>query len=72
MVFQDRQSLYGTTPALDDINPVENGILLRKDLHVSFAYGEVAFLKVCGTIRQNSDIANNQRFLDPQLCFGSR
>jgi hypothetical protein len=70
-VCRDRLSLYSSAPVLDDINSVENGIFLRCDLHLSFAYADVAFLKVCGTVRKDSDIVNIRRFLDPKLCFGS-
>jgi hypothetical protein len=46
---------HTTEPDIPGINSVEDGILLRKDLHASFAYGYTAFLKVCeGGI--NSDI----------------
>jgi hypothetical protein len=48
VVFEDRRNLYDTAlePANLDINSVENGMMLRKDLHASFAVGNCAFLKV--------------------------
>jgi hypothetical protein len=47
-IVNERQSLYeGTTPFLDTrIDSAANGLSLRKDLHVQFRVGEIAFLKV--------------------------
>ena len=49
VVLQDRLDLYDPAlePGILGINSVENGMLLRKDLHALFGLGCKAFLKVC-------------------------
>ena len=49
VVLQDRLNLYDPAiePGILGINSVENGMLLRKDLHALFGRGCIAFLKVC-------------------------
>ena len=58
-VLEDRLNLYETRsnesnesalePQTLGINSIENGMLLRKDLHARFGHGLCAFLKVCDT-----------------------
>ena len=57
IVLQDRLNSYDPAlePGILDINSVENGMLLRKDLHALFRLGCKAFLKVC-EVDINSDI----------------
>ena len=49
VVLEDRLNLYDT--ALEHrtlgINSVENGMMLRKDLHAGFRLGFCSFQKVC-------------------------
>jgi len=44
-VTQDHSSLYLPPLLISDIDAVENGVLLRSELHIKFARGEIAFLK---------------------------
>jgi hypothetical protein len=46
-VVRDRSPLYdGSAPPIFSIDVVENGVLLRKDLHRLLGDAEVAFIKV--------------------------
>ncbi|KAH9174872.1 hypothetical protein EDB89DRAFT_1948327 [Lactarius sanguifluus] len=45
-VVEGRLPLYGgTEPSISRVNAVENGVLLRVDLHMMLSRGDVAFLK---------------------------
>jgi hypothetical protein len=57
VVLQDRLNSYDPAlePGILGINSVENGMLLRKDLHALFRLGYKAFLKV-REVDINSDI----------------
>ena len=47
VVCRDRRSTYDRAESENlDINSVENGLFLRKDLHARFGCGQSAFLKV--------------------------
>jgi hypothetical protein len=51
-VIQDRSPLYDSFPSISEIDDVQNGVLLRKDLHAMLAQGVIAFLKVRDFARQ--------------------
>ncbi|KIM90547.1 hypothetical protein PILCRDRAFT_1822 [Piloderma croceum F 1598] len=65
VVLEDRFSLYD--PALESgilgINSVENGMLMRKDLHALFGRGESAFIKTPNFALDTADIPRVE--LDP-------
>ncbi|KAN0130736.1 hypothetical protein V8E53_011411 [Lactarius tabidus] len=44
-VVRDRSPRYESPPSISDINAVENGVLLAKDLHQRLGTGQVALLK---------------------------
>ena len=52
-VVRDRCNSYNPVPELDlvaGIDSIENGILLRSELHRLFGIGQMALLKVCAAI----------------------
>ncbi|KAH9050889.1 hypothetical protein EDB83DRAFT_1346785 [Lactarius deliciosus] len=56
-VVEGRLPLYGgTAPSISSVNAVENGVLLRTDLHLLLSRGDVAFLKTPNYGLDSTDI----------------
>ncbi|KAH8994516.1 hypothetical protein EDB92DRAFT_1943830 [Lactarius akahatsu] len=56
-VVEGRLPLYGgTAPSISSVNAVENGVLLRTDLHMQLSRGDVAYLKTPNYGLESADI----------------
>lgn len=70
-VLGDRLDLYNPALERNDlvINSIENGMLLRKDLHAFFAHGHIGFLKTPNFALDPADIPRVEAGPMPSNCI---